>query len=174
LCSYRGAALAASVVIFGLAGCASTTPKPEYSHRIAAVARVAQPDHTEVAIDAPETVPILPNEERRLAEKIKAKVDERKVTNLRIGDARSYEIYLHVTRYERGNRFTRLVALGHIHIEGKIDLYQLPAYTLVGEFDLKKAFAWGAFTSMEDIENTFADAVAAVVTGHQEEPKRKS
>lgn len=180
LCSYRGAALAASVVFLGLAGCASTTPKPEYSRQIVAEARVARPDHAEVAIDAPEGVKILPEEERRLAEKIKVKVDERKVTNLRGGEARSYEIYLHVTRYDRGNGFARfmMAGLGQIHIEGKIDVYQLPAHTLVGQFDLKKTFAWGgiygATTSVEDIESTFADGVAAAVTGQQEEPKQKS
>ena len=180
LCSYRGAAFAVSVVILGLAGCASTTPKPEYSRQIVAEARVARPDHAEVAIDAPEDVKILPEEERRLAEKIKSKVDERKVANLRGGDARSYEIYLHVIRYDRGNGFARfmMAGLGQIHIEGKIDVYQLPGHTLVGEFDLKKTFAWGgiygATTSVEDIENTFADGVAAAVTGQQEEPKQKS
>jgi hypothetical protein len=178
LCSYRAAALAASVVILGLAGCASTTPKPEYSHEIVAEARVGQPDHAEVAIDAPEGVKILPDEERRLAEKVKAKIDARKVTNLRGGDPRSYEVYLHVTRYEKGSAVGRflLAGVGQIHIEGKIDVYQLPAHTLVGEFDLKKTFAWGgiygATTSVEDIENTFADGVAAAVTGQQEEPKK--
>lgn len=178
LCSYRGAALAASVVILGLAGCASTTPKPQYSHELVAEARVGQPDHAEVAIDAPEGLKILPDEERRLAEKVKVKIDARKVTNLRGGQPRSYEVYLHVTRYDKGSAVGRflLAGVGQIHIEGKIDVYQLPAHTLVGEFDLKKTFAWGgfygAFTSMEDIENTFADGVAAAVTGQQEEPKK--
>jgi hypothetical protein len=180
LCSVRGAALAASVVVLALAGCASTTPKPEYSHQIVAEARVASPDHAQVAIDAPDGVKMLPEEERRLAEKIKVKIDTRKVTNLRGGEARSYEVYLHVTRYDRGNGFARfmLAGLGQIHIEGKIDVYQLPAHTLVGEFDLKKTFAWGgiygATTSVEDIENTFADGVAAAVTGQQDEPKQKT
>jgi hypothetical protein len=180
LCSYRGAAVAASVVILGLAGCASTTPKPEYSHELVADSRVGQPDRAEVAIDAPESVKMLPDEERRLAEKIKVKIDARKVTNLRNGDPRSYEVYLHVTRYDRGNAFARfmMAGLGQIHIEGKIDVYQLPAHTLVGEFDLKKTFAWGGIyggaTSVEDIENTFADGVAAAVTGQQEEPKQKT
>jgi Domain of unknown function (DUF4410) len=176
--SYRGAAFAAGLVAFGLAGCASTMPTPQYSRQIVAAARVAQPDHTQVAIDAPASVQILPDEERRLAGKIKVKIDARKVNNLRGGEARSYEIYLHVTRYDRGNAFARfmMAGLGQIHIEGKIDVYQLPARTLVGEFDLKKTFAWGAFygafTSMEDIENTFADGVAAAVTGQQAEPKQ--
>jgi hypothetical protein len=178
LWSYRGAALAASVVILGLSGCASTTPKPQYSHELVAEARVGQPDHAEVAIDAPEGLKILPDEERRLAEKVKVKIDARKVTNLRGGEPRSYEVYLHVTRYDKGSAVGRflLAGVGQIHIEGKIDVYQLPAHTLVGEFDLKKTFAWGgfygAFTSMEDIENTFADGVAAAVTGQQEEPKK--
>jgi hypothetical protein len=70
-----------------------------------------------------------------------------------------------------------LVGLGQIHIEGKVSLYQMPARTLVGEFDLKKTFAWGgiygAATSMDDIENTFSDGVAAAVTGQNGEPSKQ-
>jgi hypothetical protein len=45
------------------------------------------------------------------------------------------------------------------------------------EFELKKTFAWGgaygAGTSIEDIENSFADGVAASVTGQQHEPPKQ-
>jgi uncharacterized protein DUF4410 len=88
---------------------------------------------------------------------------------------------LHLSRYDKGNAFARamLVGLGQIHIDGKVDIYQMPDHTLVGEFDLKKTFAWGgiygAATSMEDIEDTFADGVAATCTGQEEAPpKQKS
>jgi hypothetical protein len=43
--------------------------------------------------------------------------------------------------------------------------------------DLKKTFAWGgaygAATSIEDIESTFADGVAAAVTGQKEDAKKQ-
>jgi hypothetical protein len=45
----------------------------------------------------------------------------------------------------------------------------MPDHTLLEKFDLQKTFAWGglygASTTMEDIEDTFADGVAATVTG---------
>lgn len=60
----------------------------------------------------------------------------------------------------------------------KVDIYQMPEHTLVGEFNLKKTFAWGgiygAATSMEGIEDTFADGVAATVTGQEEASKQKT
>ena len=72
-----------------------------------------------------------------------------------------------------------LAGLGQIHIDGTVSVYQMPEHKLVGEFTLNKTFAWGgiygAATSIEDIENTFADGVAANVTGQQEEqPKQKT
>jgi hypothetical protein len=55
----------------------------------------------------------------------------------------------------------------------------MPAHTLVEEFDMQKTFAWGgiygASTSIEEIEDTFADGVAATVTGQvHAPPKAKS
>jgi hypothetical protein len=47
----------------------------------------------------------------------------------------------------------------------------MPNHVLLEDFDLQKTFAWGgiygASTSMEQIEDTFADGVAATVTGQQ-------
>ena len=44
-------------------------------------------------------------------------------------------------------------------------------------FTIKKSFAWGGIyggaVSMEDIERTFADGVAAAVTGQTEEKPQK-
>ena len=111
-----------------------------------------------------------------LAEIIKQKVDQRKVANAREGDKRDYELHLLVTRFNKGNAFARamLAGLGQIHLDGTVTLLQLPDRTEAGKFSLKKTFAWGgiygASTSMEDIERTFADGVAAAVTGQAETP----
>ena len=177
---YGFATVCVGLAAIALAGCASTAPKPQFSHEIVSDARVKAGDTTVVKVDAPEDVKILPMEKERMAEKIQQKIDARKSTNVAVGAANSYSVELYLTRYQKGNAFARamLVGLGQIHIDGKVDVYQMPAHTLVGEFDLKKTFAWGGIyggvTSMEDIETTFADGVAATVTGQEEKPKDKT
>jgi len=179
--SYRFASVCIAFIATVLAGCAGTTPKPQFSHQIVAEARIASTDQTSVTVDAPEAVKILPLEKERIAQKIQAKIDSRKTANSSTTTSRVYAVELHLTRYDKGNAFARamLAGLGQIHIDGKVDVYDMPDHTLVGEFDLKKTFAWGgiygAATSMEDIETTFADGVAAAVTGqNQEQPKQKT
>ena len=176
---YRLPTVAASLVVIALAGCAQTPPKPTFSHEIVADARVASPDKTQVSVDAPESLQVLPSERDRLAQKIQTKIDDRKITNVSNATARAYAVELHLTRYEKGNKFARfmLAGLGQIHIDGKVDLYQMPEHKLIGEFDLKKTFAWGgvygATTDIEQIELTFADGVAAAVTGQSDEKEKE-
>jgi hypothetical protein len=178
---YRLATVSVGLAAIALTGCAGTPPKAQFSHEIVADARIASPDTTAVTVDAPDDVKILPVEKERIAQKIQMKIDSRKSANVSVGAAKSYSVELHLTRYQKGNAFARamLAGLGQIHIDGKVDVYQMPSHTLVGEFDLNKTFAWGgiygAATSMEDIESTFADGVAAAVTGQKEEaPKQKT
>lgn len=174
-----GGALVILIVL--TAGCASTVPKANFTHEIASNARVSSNDQAQVQVDAAETVKILPSERQRLSEKIQARVDSRKQANTSATGAttRTYEVDLHLTRYDKGNAFARamLAGLGQIHIDGTITVYQMPEHTVIGEFQLQKTFAWGgiygAATSMDDIENTFADAVAATVTGQKEDPQKK-
>jgi hypothetical protein len=175
---YRTAVLLA-LGTAALAGCASSVPKATFSHPIASNARVMSSDQTLVQVDAAADVKTLSSDTQRLAEKIKMKIDVRKATNTaNAGEARNYEIDVHLTRYDKGNAFARamLAGLGQIHIDGTVSVYRMPEHELVGEFVLAKTFAWGgiygASTSMDDIENTFADGVAANVTGQQEEPKK--
>lgn len=165
----------------GLAGCAGSVPKATFSHQIATNARVAANDQAVVQVDAAADVKILSSDTQRLSEKIKMKVDARKLANAaNAGDPRNYSIDVHLTRYDKGSAFARamLAGLGQIHIEGTVSVYRMPEHELVGEFQLSKTFAWGgiygASTSMDDIENTFADGVAASVTGQEEEPKQKT
>jgi len=172
-------AAAIAVIIATTAGCASSRPKPTFSHEIVAASHVGVSDVAQVNVDAPESVKILKSEQSRLAEKIQQKIDNRKLANAGNGAGKTYEVDLHLSRYDKGNAFARamLAGLGQIHIDGKVDIYQMPDHTLVGEFDLNKTFAWGgiygAATSMEDIEDTFADGVAATVTGQEEAPPKQ-
>jgi hypothetical protein len=168
------------LAIFALYGCASTAPKPEFSHPIVAEARIASPDQAEVSVDADDTVKILPMERERIAQVIKIKIDARKIANVSSSATKSYAVNLHLTRYVKGSAFARamIAGAGQIHIEGKVQVYQMPDHTMVGEFALSKTFAWGgiygASTSMEDIEGTFADGVAATLTGQNEKPAKQA
>lgn len=169
---------AAILVAIGTAGCAGTVPKARFSHEMVTSAHVSSPDSVKADVNAADDVQILPEEKERLAEKIVSRIDERKVANVNAAAPRNYEVSLRLTRYDKGNAFARfmLAGLGQIHIEGTVSVFQMPEHTLVGEFTLEKTFAWGgaygASTSIEDIENTFADGVAAAVTGQKEEPPK--
>jgi hypothetical protein len=173
--------VAAAIIILtaATAGCASTVPKAKFSHELAANSRVGISDVAQVTVDAPDSVKILSSEKARLAEKIQKKIDDRKLANTGYGTGKNYEVDLHLSKYDKGNAFARamLAGLGQIHINGKVDIYQMPEHTLVGEFDLNKTFAWGGIygvaTSMEDIEDTFADGVAATVTGQEAAPPKQ-
>jgi hypothetical protein len=172
-------AAAIAIVIAATTGCATSVPKAKFSHEMTSASRVGVSDVAQVNVDAQDTVKIDAAEKSRLASKLQKKIDTRKLANAGSGPGRSYEVDLHLTKYEKGNAFARFMVagLGQIHINGKVAVYQMPDHTLVGEFDLNKTFAWGgvygAATSMEDIEDTFADGVAATVTGQQEEPPKQ-
>ncbi|HVO48436.1 MAG TPA: DUF4410 domain-containing protein [Steroidobacteraceae bacterium] len=158
-----------TMALVALAGCASTAPKAHFSQQIVASAQVTSADDVQVNVTAGNGVTMLNEEKSRMAEKIKARIDARKTGNPAAGAARTFEVDVDLTRYDKGNAFARamLIGLGQIHIDGKAQVYLLPAHDAVGEFDLRKTFAWGglygAVTSMDDIENTFADGVAAAL-----------
>jgi hypothetical protein len=69
-----------------------------------------------------------------------------------------------------------LAGLGQIHIDATVKVYAKANDQKIADFVVAKTFAWGgiygASTSMEDIERTFADGVAAALTGQQETPKK--
>lgn len=178
--TYRSVVLAAGMLAaLSLTGCATTVPTAEFSHDIVAGATVRATDTVKVSVNAADGIKILPEEKERIAEKVAMKIDARKAANASTAGARVYEVDLHLTRYDKGNAFARamLAGLGQIHVEGVVSVFQMPEHTAVGEFTLKKTFAWGgiygAATSIEDIEDTFADGVAAAVTGQKEAPPKQ-
>lgn len=158
-------------------GCAGTPPHAKFSQPTVIGSQIAASDTVDVAIEAAEKVTLLPSGRDRVAEKIKMKIDERKVKNPAAPAPRAMHVVLYVTRYDKGNAFARamMAGLGQIHLDGTISVYQMPDHTLLEKFDLEKTFAWGGIygsaTSMEDIEDTFADGVAATVTG-QDQPSK--
>ena len=80
-----------------------------------------------MTVDAPDSVKILSSEKSRLAEKIQKKIDTRKLANVGNGAGKSYEIDLHLTKYEKGDAFARamLAGLGQIHINGQVEIYRI-------------------------------------------------
>ncbi|MBA3028708.1 MAG: DUF4410 domain-containing protein [Desulfobacteraceae bacterium] len=154
-------------------GCASSTPKANITQMIAPESKIKSKDDTSVKVEAKTGVTLLESEKVRLAEVIGIKINDLKLSNNGQGEKKSYEIELLLTRYDKGNAFARsmLAGLGQIHIDGEIKIIELPDKKQVGAFSISKTFAWGgiygASTSMEDIEQTFANAVAAEVTGQK-------
>lgn len=57
-----------------------------------------------------------------------------------------------------------LAGLGQMHLDGTVTVYQMPSRTKVGEFVVKKTFAWGGMSmTMDAIEDTYAKAVAEAI-----------
>ena len=167
---------ACAAVIIMVAGCATTVPTPEFTKQIVPESRMGAKDEAAVKVEAGSGVAMLDSEKMRVAEKIKQKIDARKVTNSR-NTTKTYEINLVMTKYEKGNAFARAMfaGLGQIHINADVAVFEMPERTPVGNFSLSKTFAWGGIyggtTGMEDIETTFADGVALALTGQNEEQR---
>jgi len=155
-----------------LAGCsASSAPKPQFTIPMAAESVVRADDSVIVDVSNASGVSLAEYERQRILDRIKQKINERKLSNPGDGSPGNYEVHVVITEYEKGSAFARamLAGLGQIHVRGSVAVYELPARRLVGEFHVAKTFAWGgvygASTSIEDVEIGFAEGVAAAVTG---------
>lgn len=162
--------IAVSSMVF-ITGCATTVPKASYLQEIAPESHVTSIDETKVNIEVGTDVTMEASEKARLAATIEQKITSLKKLNNGNGEKKIYEVELLLTRYDKGNAFARmmLAGLGQIHIDGQVKLLELPDRKLAGEFSISKTFAWGGMyggsTSIEDIEQTFADGVASALTG---------
>jgi hypothetical protein len=169
----RATVLMAAVTTL-MVGCATTAPEPKFTHTMVADSRIAASDTVDVMIETADKVVVDPVARDRVAQKIKLKIDDRKLKNAAAPSPRTMQVVLHITKYEKGNALARamLAGLGQIHLEGTVSVYRMPDHVLLEDFDLQKTFAWGgiygASTSIEQIEDTFTDGVAATVTGQLE------
>ncbi len=81
---------------------------------------------------------------------------------------------VNVTRYDKGNSFARfmLAGLGQMHIDAQVVLQNQATQDTLGRYDVTKTFAWGgiygAVTRIDDVEEGFANAVAALILGTDE------
>ena len=166
--SIRATVVALGALVF-FSGCASNVPRAQYS-----VAPKAE--HVLKAMDAPEVqvsaasrdVAMLDSDRSRIAEKI-----SRQFLSPSDADApRPYRVQVNVTRYEKGNAFARaiLAGLGQMHIDAEVKVFRNPGDEVVNQFTVSKTFAWGglygASTSILDVENPFAEAVANGLKGN--------
>jgi Domain of unknown function (DUF4410) len=78
---------------------------------------------------------------------------------------------VNVTRYDKGNSFARfmLAGLGQMHIDAHVVLEDQATQNTLGRYEVTKTFAWGgiygAVTRIDDVEEGFASAVAALILG---------
>ena len=162
-----------------LSGCASTAPKANFAQGMPLGSTIAANDQIKAKVEAEDSVSILDFEKTRIAQRIEERVTAKKIANTGRNGQKSYEVKVTLTRYEKGSAFARamLAGLGQIHIDAIVRVFDMPAKEEVCEFTIKKTFAWGgiygASTSMEDIERTFADGIAATLTGQAEDATKK-
>ena len=157
-----------------LSGCATTAPKANFSQGMALGSLIASNEQRQGTSRGGANVSVLDAERARIAQLIEAKIAAKKTAILGSGEKKTYEVEVTLTRYEKGSSVARLMlaGLGQIHIDAVVRVYVDPDKRKVGEFTIKKTFAWGGIyggsTSMEDIEVTFAGGIAAALTGQAE------
>lgn len=150
-----------------LSSCAGTAPGAKFTQQLPPEARIGREDRATAQVTAAPGVPMVQADCLRLGEKITRKIQA--TAQSRGGAARSYELTVVISRYEKGSAFARamLAGLGQIHLDGTVSVFQLPGRTKVGEFKMSKTFAWGGYygmaTTMDTIEDTYAEGVAAAV-----------
>ena len=116
----------------------------------------------------------------RIVQLVAARIKQRAMTRFSevAADLPAAPDTLHVrmafTRYDAGHAFARfmLAGLGQIHIDAEVALAEGDGSTLLGRYMVTKTFAWGGLygvaTSIKDVEEGFANAVADVVLGKVE------
>ena len=156
-----------------LAACANTPGNIRPATTAAPVAdvRFKPTDSVRVRVTSASDVSMADYEKQRVESRVREKIDALKVKTEKSGDAATYRVDVQVTKYEKGNAFARalLAGLGAMQIEATVRIYTLPAEKLLAEFTVDKTFAWGgiygASTSMEDVEQGFAQAIGEGTTG---------
>lgn len=162
-------------LLFLLGGCAGSAPRPQFTDAVAEHVTLDGNDVAEVTVQAATGVSILDTDLKRLREQIRQRLITGIARNPAAGEPQAYEVKVNITRYAKGNAFARamLAGLGQIHIDGTVTVTPSGADRKVGEFTVKKTFAWGGLyggtTRIEDVEPAFAEGVVAGVTGQAEQ-----
>jgi len=86
-------------------------------------------------------------------------------------DPGTLQVSVDFKRYDEGNAAARfmLAGLGQIHIDADVTLEDRARAAILAKYEVTKTFAWGgiygASTTIRDVEDGFAEAVAKVVLG---------
>jgi hypothetical protein len=157
-----------------VAGCASTAPKAEYSKDLTSQYRIDADDRPQVNVSANSGVEITDLEKQRIAQLITSDLETQRLHNAANNDPKDCLVEVTITRYQKGNAFARAISagLGQIHIDANVKVLANANNEKLADFNLAKTFAWGgiygAATSMQDIEKTFANGVAVSLTGQED------
>ncbi len=149
-----------------LSNCAGTTPQAKFLQPMPEAARIARGDKVSTRVTSTDPG-MLASDQQRLGEKIAGKI--KAVAASRAGAARTYEVEVAISRYDKGSAFARamLAGLGQIHIDGVATVYQQPGKHKIAQFEQNKTFAWGgiygASVTMDTIEDTYAKGIAEAV-----------
>lgn len=132
-----------------------------------------------VEVKSGENVPMTANDRERILNLIVTKIKKEDPTRFKeINSSNPRPSTLHasinVTQYEKGSAFARfmLAGLGQIQINADVLLKDREQQEPLAKYEVKKTFAWGgvygAATTIEDVEEGFANAVVAILLGKEE------
>lgn len=156
--------------LLSLVSCAGSSPSAKFTQKIPSSSLVTSGDRVQIQVDNADSVTIEQHQKARVRGTISKKLDAQKSKHPSTGTPRSLTAVVHLTEYNEGNAFARamLAGLGKIKIKSTVALYEQTPRKKIGEFQLNKTFAWGGmyggFTSMESVEDGFADGVANALT----------
>lgn len=107
-----------------------------------------------------------------IIENIKSDANSRfKKINDTLDSASALEVSVIIKKYEEGNAFARamLAGLGQMHIDADVLLYDRATKEKLTQYEVNKTFAWGgaygALTTIKDVEIGFSKAVADSILG---------
>jgi hypothetical protein len=159
-------------------GCASTIPKAEMSKDVVSAYKIDADDQPTVIVTTAPGVVATEEEKEHFKNVLTEKLNARRAHNAANGDVRQCDVNVTVTKFDKGSKFARamLAGLGQIHLDADVVVLPAGGGDKLDAFTISKTFAWGgiygASEGIEDIENPFADGIAAALTGQSPEPEK--
>jgi hypothetical protein len=171
----------ATVILFATilwtVGCASTTG----SHRTLnppVPGTMERYSELGVTVDAAGGVTLSSADKERLRDLIMRSIDDGSTGRFKLihdlnANGGGVEAQVLIKRYDEGNAFARamLAGLGAMHIDAEVTLVDRKSQDAVARHEVTKTFAWGGAygggTTIRDIEEGFAKAVAAAINGER-------
>jgi hypothetical protein len=161
-----------------MSGCADNVPKAEMSKDVVSAYKIDADDQPTVNVATSPGVVATEDEKEHFKKVLTDKLNERRARNAANGDAKKCDVNVTVTKFDKGSKFARamLAGLGQIHLDADVVVLPAGGGDKLDAFSMSKTFAWGgiygASESIEDIENPFADGIAAALTGQSPEPEK--